>query len=160
MKHSKHYLRAGLLIVVGFFAYLIARSLLLPPSFGKYGFYRGDAVGEARERPLAFGTKESCAECHSGVVETHKKGRHESVQCQNCHAPLAVHIKEGAFQEAMPVDRSAALCLRCHSHLPSRPAGFPEISVKEHLEAKGLAMAPTVCLVCHKPHDPQLGAAK
>ncbi len=160
MRHSKHFFRAGFLIVVGFFAFLIVRVLLTPPSFGEFGHYRGDNVAEQMAKPIEFGPKESCAACHGEIAQKHNKGKHQGVQCQNCHAPLAVHIKEGAFQQAMPIDRSATLCLRCHAILSSRPEKFPQIDSKEHLGSKGLEIAPGICLSCHQPHDPAMGVAK
>lgn len=160
MRHSKHYFRAGFLILGGFFAFLIVRSLLIPKSFGQHGFYRGDNIPEQMAKPVVFGEKESCVECHPDVMATHKRGSHQTVQCQNCHAPLSVHIQDGVFQEAMPVDRSATLCLRCHAALPSRPEGFPQIDVNQHLGSKGEALGTGVCLHCHMPHDPNLGARK
>ena len=158
MRHSKHYFRAGFLIAGGLFAFLIVRALVIPKSFGEFGFYRGDNIAEQMAKPVNFGPKESCAECHGEVAQTHKKGMHQSVQCQNCHAPLSVHIKDGAFQELMPIDRSATLCLRCHEKLPSRPEKFPQINHEEHLGSKGLTLAPGICLTCHQPHDPLPGA--
>ena len=155
MTHSKHYFRAGGIVVGGFFAFLIVRAFLMPKSFGQYGHYRADNVAEQRAKPLAFGAISACGECHAEQAMIHGKGKHQTVQCQNCHAPLAVHIQEGVFQEPMPINRLAALCLRCHGELPSRPEGFPQIDVKKHLGG----MAPEgpsegVCLRCHRPHDP------
>ncbi len=144
----------------GFFAFLIVRSLLIPHSFGTFDHYRGDNVAEQREKPVNFGERTSCAECHSDQAALHGKGKHLAVQCQNCHAPLSVHIKDGVFQEKMPIDRAATLCLRCHGELPSRPKDFPQIDIKEHLESRGLLLAGGVCLSCHRAHDPSLGEAR
>ncbi len=159
MRHSKHYFRAAILILGGFFAFLTVRSLVLPKSWGEFGHYRGDNLAEQMAKPVSFGPPAICATCHGDVSELHQKGSHKTVQCQNCHAPLSVHIKDGAFQELMPIDRSATLCLRCHAALPSRPKGFPQIDVKSHIEAAGLELAPGVCLNCHQAHDP-LGSKK
>ena len=46
-------------------AYLCARYFLTPTSFGQYGWYRGDALGEVAAREPNFAGKKACEECHS-----------------------------------------------------------------------------------------------
>lgn len=158
MRHSKHYFRAGFLILGGFLAFLIVRSLLIPPSFGQFGHYRGEALGDEKGRSPFFGSRESCDDCHAEISSIHGRGGHQGVPCQDCHAPLSVHIdSEGVFLEPMPIDRSPRLCLRCHGRLPSRPEKFPQIDVEDHVESKGMPLAEGVCLNCHQVHNPGLG---
>ncbi|MBI4365489.1 MAG: cytochrome C [Deltaproteobacteria bacterium] len=153
---SRHYVRIGLLLLGGVIGFFIVRALLIPPSFGQFGFFRGDNVAEQRDRRIRFAAKEFCATCHDEVRRMHQQGKHAGVQCQNCHDAASVHVDpvSGEMVGAMPIQRSAQWCLRCHAPLPSRPADFPQIDPEEH--AGGIASAPQseACLQCHVPHDP------
>jgi hypothetical protein len=74
------------------------------------------------------------------------------VSCEVCHAPLAQHVQDGAFVGEMRVDRSFALCLRCHSKVEGRPAAFPQIVAAQHAPDATVGRA---CLECHDPHSPK-----
>lgn len=156
MQHSRHYFRAGFLIGGLLLLFFLGRSFLIPPSFGKYGFYRADNVQEQRAKTPRFGPPESCQDCHSEVWEDKEKGKHQGVPCQDCHGPLGEHIdmKSGEFLEKMPVRRTSKLCLRCHLKLPSRPEAFPQIDLEDHLANVPDHTQPEICLKCHSPHNP------
>lgn len=156
MHHTKHYFRAGLLIVMVLLLFFLVRSFLIPPSFGKYGFYRGDNVQEQTAKAVRFGPPNSCQDCHSEVWEEREKGKHQGVPCQDCHGPLGEHvnIETGEFVGEMPVRRTSKLCLRCHLKLPSRPEAFPQIDLEDHLVNVPDHTKPEVCLQCHHPHNP------
>ena len=154
IRHTKHYWRAAFLIVGSFIAFLIFRAFLIPPTFGEYGFYRGANVQEQMDKKVYFAKKGACAECHDDMARLHKQNSHAAVQCQNCHAPLAVHIEEGEFIGEMPINSSPKLCLQCHRALPSRPKDFPQIDVKNHLATVEQNLESGQCLQCHNPHDP------
>ena len=155
MRHTKHYWRAAFLILLGLIAFFSFRALLIPESFGKFGYYRGDNVEEQMSLPVSFSKNEACADCHE-VAAIHESGKHKTVQCQNCHAPLAVHVVEGEMVELMPIDRSPKLCLRCHRKLPSRPQDFPQIVAQDHTGEFEQNLKSGACLECHQPHSPSL----
>ena len=48
--------------------YLVARTLLVPQSFGEYGWYRGAALGEIASRTPVFAGKKACEECHADAA--------------------------------------------------------------------------------------------
>ena len=48
-------------------AYSIARYFLTPPSFGEYGWYRGEALAELATRQPVYAGKKACEECHSDM---------------------------------------------------------------------------------------------
>ena len=52
-------------------SYLVARTFLTPQSFGEYGWYRANALGELAAQKPVFAGKESCvkSECHAKVGE-------------------------------------------------------------------------------------------
>ena len=150
MRHTKHYFRAAFLLIGGAFLFLLVRAFLIPPSFGEYGFYRGANVEEQMAKPIHYAAPDACAACHDAPWQTHQKGKHASIPCQDCHAPLSEHvdIEKGELVAPMPIQKTSKLCLRCHLKLDSRPKTQPQIIVQEHGEG-------AACFDCHKPHDPK-----
>lgn len=157
MKHKNHLLRAGAILFGVALVFFIVRAIVMPKSFGKYGSFRGDNLAEQAALPVVHGTPESCAECHEDQVKTKTAGKHAAVPCQTCHGPLATHVKENGM-EPMVVNRSYALCARCHQKLEARPKTFPQIDMQEHVEGMGMKLEDNeaVCLTCHQPHSPAL----
>ncbi|MBI5299873.1 MAG: hypothetical protein HY877_06235 [Deltaproteobacteria bacterium] len=158
MRHSKHYFRAGFLILAGGLLFFVVRAFLIPSSFGKFGPFRSDDIKDQMEKPVQYGAPDACADCHTEIWQTHQKGIHLRVPCQDCHGPLSVHmdVEKGEFVGKMPIQKTSKLCLRCHSKLPSRPEAFPQIEVKEHLAKVPDANKPDICFSCHNPHSPKL----
>lgn len=152
--HSKHVVRAFLLLFVGLLGFLVVRAELVPSSFGRYGHYRADNVMEQRDHPVMHGGRESCAKCHAEQYKTVMGSPHKVVNCEDCHAPLALHVKDGKRSAPMPRDRKATLCLRCHERLAARPKKHPQIDVLQHLKDVGEKFQPEVCVDCHSPHSP------
>jgi hypothetical protein len=157
MEHSKHVVRMLFLVILVLIGFHIVRTLFTPKSFGKYGHYRADNVQEQMAKPVMHGGSTSCAPCHEDKSRELESGKHGSVACEVCHAPLATHIKDGTPVAKMPRFKSASLCLRCHDSLDTRPATFPQVRVEEHLRKGSVEMSPDVCMNCHNPHDPKLG---
>lgn len=160
-RHTKHYFRAGFLLVGGLVLLLMVRGFLIPRSFGEFGFYRGDNVEEQMNKPVSFAAKDACATCHAAEWEQQQKGAHAVVQCQNCHDRLSAHIDvdKGEMVGPMPIQKTAQLCLRCHMQLPSRPKTHPQINPEQHLKDVPEAHRADICFACHAPHSPK-GAVK
>ncbi|MDO8526602.1 MAG: hypothetical protein Q7T03_02820 [Deltaproteobacteria bacterium] len=158
MQNSKHYFRAGALVIGGLFLFLLVRSFLVPSSFGKYGPYRGDNVREQMAKPTSYSAPNACADCHPDVWKKHSAGKHAPLPCQDCHAPLSQHfdLEKGELIGPMPIQKTSKLCLRCHLKLPSRPASFPQINPEDHLIRVPEARQADVCFRCHNPHSPAL----
>lgn len=156
MRYSKHYWRAFFLIVGGFLIFLIVRAVMVPKTFGEFGHYRGANPQEQMDKPVSFASPDACKTCHADIDTIHRANSHKSVGCQNCHAPLIVHVKDGNFVGDMPINKSPQLCLRCHRKLPSRPAAFPQIATKEHLQKSEDDLEDGACTACHSPHKPAM----
>ncbi|MDP3980414.1 MAG: cytochrome C [Chlamydiota bacterium] len=155
--HTKHYFRAGFLIIALVIVIFVVRAFLIPKSFGKFGFYRADNVTEQMDKPVRFAPLDSCSACHDEIWQKHQKGVHKSVQCQNCHDILPVHVDvdKGEIVGPMPIQRTTALCLRCHNRLSSRPVDFPQIDVDDHFVDSIEIRKAEVCFGCHNPHSPR-----
>ena len=86
------------------------------------------------------------------------EGKHATVSCEVCHAPLGEFANHGEVMEEarqMPVDRSFKLCGRCHQRLVARPATFPQVVLEDHVAERGADMTSEgVCLDCHDAHNP------
>jgi hypothetical protein len=63
-------------------------------------------------------------------------------------------VKNDERFAAMPVQRTATLCVSCHQRLAARPADFPQIRPQEHVTEMGGEGGPEACFDCHDPHAP------
>jgi flagellar biogenesis protein FliO len=139
----------GLLVVIAF----VVRQLLVPPSFGQQGSYRGAAVEEARVHAPRHIDEAICGECHKKQAHLHGKDAHASVQCGTCHGPGWRHAKEPETEKVKIPDGKDE-CLVCHRRLDARPGWFPQIRVHEHFLLVGVKDESISCLSCHDPHEP------
>lgn len=138
--------RLLILFAVLIAALLTARHFLVPATFGQIGHYRAAAIPQIAARPIKYAGREACADCHSDVLETHSRGRHQTVGCETCHGPAAAHAADPtASKPRVPSERD--FCPRCHSYDPSRPTGFPQIDPVSHNPGQA-------CVSCHTPHAP------
>ena len=154
MEHAKHIIRAVLLLVVLMVVFVFVRHFAVPESFGMYGHYRFDSIADFAAQAAVHGAPGACADCHDEQAETLSGGKHGSVSCEVCHAPLGVHVEGGEQVAEMPVDRSYALCAVCHERLAARPKGFPQVVLSDHVSENGAEMSERVCLECHDAHNP------
>jgi Doubled CXXCH motif (Paired_CXXCH_1) len=153
MEHARHVFRVLLVLVVVVAVVSIGRGFLAPKSYGDYGSYRGaNVVEQARIREPRHGGAESCTSCHAKQAQARTEGGHKRVSCEVCHAPLVAHVEAGVVKAKMPVDRSYALCARCHRKTEGRPEKFPQVVLDQHVP---VALEEGVCLSCHNPHSPK-----
>lgn len=125
-------------------SYLTARFFLKPPSFGEYGWYRGEALEEAAARPILYAGKKACDECHSDIVQKLAKAEHKGLACEGCHGAGQGHADNP--DQKMGI-LSYSVCLRCHEANPSRPKWHKQIPSKKHYTGQK-------CTECHVPHQP------
>jgi hypothetical protein len=164
MEHAKHIIRAVLLLVLVATVFVVARDFATPEGFGSHGthnkFRLGSVAEYAAQKPM-HGAPGACAgacHAHDNQVATVSGGKHASVQCEVCHAPLyareSEHVKAGEKVADMPMRRSHTLCGWCHERLAARPEKFPQVVLVEHVTEKGEEMSENVCLECHDAHNP------
>jgi hypothetical protein len=134
-----------LLLLVGIVSsYGVARYFLTPPSFGDYGWFRGEALVELRARPTVFAGKKACEECHSEQTAKLAKFAHKYLSCEACHGPRQEHAQDPDVKKEVV---AFSHCLRCHEANPSRPKTHKQIVSREHY-------AGSKCIECHVPHAP------
>jgi hypothetical protein len=138
---------AGLLI---FFA---ARTVFVPPTFGEYGWYRGESVSEIASLTTKIGEVYRCFDCHVDEYAEWSVGEHRNVSCESCHGLLKDHTQspemfEGYDEYLSPraYDSVVEFCLSCHEKSVAKPASFPQIIV-DHTKGWN-------CVRCHNPHNP------
>ncbi len=134
--------------LVGFIAFLVLRSLLVPHSFGRYGHYRANAITEISALPVNYAGHQVCEGCHTDVLDVKSKGVHKGVACESCHGPLAAHAADPAAVTPAKLD-TKVLCARCHQENIAKPKDFPQVNALEH--SSGAA-----CNTCHQPHSPAI----
>lgn len=64
---QQHVKRALLLLCVMIIGFLIVRSIMVPESFGKYGWYRGDSVNDNMNFKVEYSNSNKCADCHENI---------------------------------------------------------------------------------------------
>jgi hypothetical protein len=154
MKDYRHLLHvlAAFVLVTG--AFLVVRSLVKPPSYGKTGRYRADAVTEIAALPVRYAGKAAqprCGTCHQEQFQAKKGSSHRNIHCETCHGALAAHIEKPAGPKPRKPAESeiTAFCLRCHEASPSKPPKHPTVDPRKH-------NPDTPCASCHQPHAPKL----
>ena len=150
-KNAEHLIRVALVFVAAVILFVIVRGMIVPKSFGQYGHYRGNALGEIAARTPVFAGREACANCHQDIVDLKKTGKHVIVGCEACHGPLGKHVEDPGSVVPAKLD-TAVLCVKCHEANSAKPKNFPQVISKEH--AGGVA-----CGTCHQPHTPKIGDA-
>jgi len=152
---KNHVLRPLFLVIAVIALILVVRSMVVPDDFGvngknfTYGFYRAGAVNDWKNFPVKYRGKQACAECHDEEYSNNIDSKHKMIQCENCHGPILNHPEE---PEALTIDRSRELCIRCHAQLSyslSKRSEIPGIDPNNHNPA-------TECSECHNPHKPNL----
>jgi len=164
MTGSKHVWRLGLLLVAAFIGIFLLRSWLVPESWGDQGNYRFANVAEQMNvHPPRHGGIESCKQCHEDDEEyrNHEAGKHQVVPCEDCHAPVATHVKDGEQEWDMQVIKTGDWCLRCHLKLKARPQTQPQIEPVQHLREQAVESVTEdwddqICYECHDPHNPKV----
>jgi predicted CXXCH cytochrome family protein len=107
------------------------------------------ASAQGENPPAAQTSSPECASCHTETQTTWQTGAHgmaEVVTCEACHGSAQPdHPKT-----PMPIDRSADLCIRCHSN---QRFGVEDWKGSTHNQ---LGMD---CATCHDPHSAALKKA-
>jgi hypothetical protein len=147
LRDSGHLFRFAALFVVGFLIFWGVRGFVVPRSFGKYGHYRADAIGDVASHPIHYAGHDTCETCHADLLPVKSAGKHANLHCEACHGPLANHADDPSITP--PKLDTALLCVRCHEASAARPKSFPQVVSADH--ANGLP-----CETCHQPHSPTL----
>lgn len=152
----KNHVFRPLYVVIGAVALLLLfRHWVVPDDFGvnganfTYGYYRAGSTDDWRAFTVKYRGKDYCEECHLERYNENLDSMHNIIQCESCHGPAIDHPDN---PELLKIDKSRALCLRCHASL-SFPSGgrsdIPAIDPEEH-------NSDIECSECHNPHNPSL----
>lgn len=149
MKDVVHLVRLAALFAVGIIVFLVARQMIIPAGFGKYGHFRPGALDDVRAKPISFAGHETCEACHDDVHTQLAGGKHAHLACEACHGPQAIHAEDPA--KVKPVlPNTTQLCPVCHEASAAKPKWFPQVISKDHSGGEP-------CKTCHQPHSPAFG---
>ncbi len=151
-----HVLRPLMVLVALVAVALAGRSFLVPKDFGVhdsgyvYGWYDQSDPERWKEVQVKYQGREYCQGCHGGQSTEVSASLHAAIQCENCHGPAVNHP---ADPPKLSIDRSRALCLRCHADLPSTLSDRKAIKGRDpDTHNPGID-----CVACHRPHSPKVG---
>jgi len=152
----KNHVWRPLFVVIGLVAGILAfRAIYVPDDFGAqdrgytFGFHRLGNEQDWKDYPAKYKDTRYCSECHDDKVAELEAAHHAIIPCENCHGPALDHPDA---PETLAIDRSRALCIRCHSALVMPSSGrndIPGIDPATH-------NADDQCVDCHNPHNPSL----
>lgn len=132
---------------------LVARTFLVPDDFGvhergyMYGWHRKGNEAEWKAMTVKYRTAAYCKECHEDKAESLARTPHGIISCENCHGPALNHPDD---PPTLTIDRSRALCLRCHAALTTPTSGRANIAgINPDTHNPGAE-----CTLCHDPHNP------
>lgn len=152
-----HLYRLGLVLITGFVLFMLFIITQTPAGWNYEVWYRGNAaLSELKALPIIHGSNKSCVECHEDEYETTTENAHKSLNCEGCHGPLTLHVRDGK-KIAIARGKSDWQCLNCHQHQISKPSEYPQFpgKVVKHKNMREGVM----CVKCHDPHDPALSAS-
>jgi hypothetical protein len=154
LKDAEHLFRLLAVFGAGIIVFLLLRGSLVPPSFGQYGHFRGNAIADVAAHSASFAGHQSCEGCHSDISEQKLKGKHARINCEACHGALGKHAEDPGSVKPAKLE-PAKLCVRCHEANAAKPKGFPQVVSAEHA-------GEIACDSCHQPHRPAIttGAGK
>jgi len=143
-----HLKRVVIILIVVIIGFLAVRSIIVPESFGQYGWYRGDSVAELRDIPVGYAGSATCGDknCHTTTYSIWVNSGHKTVNCETCHGPTNDHVIDTRVMPT-PADDSRDFCGKCHFKRAARPSEFPQIDPETHGENNK-------CAYCHNPHKP------
>ena len=140
-------------------AVLIARFFYVPKDFGvhergyMYGWYREGNIEDWKNVKIKYQGSDYCKNCHPDKSESISMTPHAIIQCENCHGPALDHPSD---PPKLTIDKSRALCLRCHFPLPYPTTGRANIrGVDPETHNPDIE-----CVMCHNPHKPSLEGVK
>ena len=137
---------------------LLFKNILIPDSFGIYGYYRADAISEAALVPIRHWTNISCFKCHPYEAKIHKTGQHQTISCEFCHGTYADHVENEKKIGTLPVKKEkeiTTLCLKCHNtEIKARKEEvIKTIAMPNHLKDQNVKLTHN-CNQCHHVHAP------
>jgi len=147
--------RILLIYVVGVLIFFVAKSFVVPPSFGELGHYRADSIKEVASLQTKIGENYECFNCHVNEYVDWSVGAHKGLSCTSCHGLLKAHAANPEKHEAKDevlgyhaYPSVSEFCMSCHEKNSAKPKDFPQVTIEHGREEMWN------CTSCHNPHDP------
>jgi len=172
----RHLHIAFFLIGVAAVGLQVARSRMVPPSFGEYGPYRARALDAYDAQAVVWQTDAVCLKCHVDIGEERAEAAHNVVRCWHCHGVGREHVAQALEAKRNPespirpaeewdgnfvtdvdlfITQDRKTCVVCHEAVVGMPEAFQKIDVAAHLKENeaGEPNSRSVCFECHGGHD-------
>jgi hypothetical protein len=139
--------RLALAFAIFISLFLVLRHLLVPDTFGQYGYYRGASLIDNAQPEIHFAGQQACFECHQDIEDMKALDVHSEIHCETCHGPGQKHSEKGdTTGYVRPTGRE--FCGLCHARNAAKQKNaIFQINLKEHYVEKK-------CIECHNPHQP------
>lgn len=153
----KNHVLRPLFVTIGIIVLiLLVRMVYVPKDFGvhergyMYGWHRKGNENDWKNFKVKYQGTAYCKECHSDKYDSIIKSPHKIIPCEDCHGPAIDHPSD---PPKLTIDKSRALCLRCHYPLPYPTSGRANIpGIDPDVHNPGME-----CATCHNPHNPMEG---
>src|SRR4030042_2951532 len=124
--------RLGLAFAIFILLFLLIRHLLVPKTFGEYGFYRGASLADIAEYPVLFSGQKACINCHQDIEDMKQLDVHSEIRCEACNGAGQQHTKKGDTSKiAKPSSRE--FCGLCHAKNAAKQKNVIfQVDLKEH----------------------------
>jgi hypothetical protein len=127
--------------------FLLVRHLLIPDTFGQYGFYRGGSLTDNASYDIHYSGQKACIECHQDIEDMRVLDLHSEISCETCHGPGQKHVISGEQADIFKSSEREA-CGICHT---SNAGRNKSIIVQIDMNTHNIGMR---CIECHNPHQP------
>jgi hypothetical protein len=142
-----HIKRLILVFAIVISLFLLARHLLVPDTFGKYGPYRAATLDDYSLIEIHFAGQQACLECHQDVQDLKTQDVHSDIHCETCHGPGQKHVTSSAATDIL-IPSGREFCGSCHIMNSARPKNaITQVDLNKHNIGKN-------CIECHNPHQP------
>jgi len=139
--------RLALAFAIFISLFLLVRHLLVPDTFGEFGFYRGASLIDNEQYEIHYSGQQACLDCHQDVEDLKLQDVHSDIRCETCHGPGQKHVLSAEASDILkPTDRE--FCGLCHArNAAKRTDVIFQVDLNKHNIGKN-------CIECHNPHQP------
>jgi hypothetical protein len=139
--------RLALAFAVFIALFMLARRILVPDTFGEFGFYRGASLTDNALPEIHFSGQKACFECHQDIEDLKAQDVHSDIHCETCHGPGQKHVSSGEAGDIIkPGGRE--FCGNCHEvNAAKQKAAVFQVDLNKHNVGRK-------CTECHNAHQP------
>ena len=120
--------------------FLLLKHALTPVSFGQYGHYRGNSMGEIAALPVHYVGSKSCENCHDSIATVKSEGFHANLSCEGCHGAGYKHVENPDTEKLIKPDKKIYNLLLDRYHLKAENSVYIDDNIANVQSAKEIGM--------------------